>query len=112
MSVVQVKSSKGKKEIFAQKNADFIDAKYHINNDTLFFENFFQISKPFSKFRNQKVIYNLNIPIGYKVNLNNTLLDLNYFLDIDDDAIEMKDKKNLFSTDIDLIMTNEGLKPL
>jgi hypothetical protein len=112
MSVVQVKSSKGKKEIFAQKNADFIDAKYHINNDTLFIENFFQISKPFSKFRNQKVIYNLNIPIGYKVNLNNTLLDLNYFLDIDDDAIEMKDKKNLFSTDIDLIMTNEGLKPL
>lgn len=112
LTMVQVKSSKGKNEVFAQKNVDFIDAKYHINNDTLLFENFFQISKPFFKFRNQKVIYNLNIPIGYKVNLNNTLLDLNYFLNIDDDVIEMKDKKSQFSTDIDLIMTNEGLKPL
>lgn len=112
LTMVQVKSSKGKNEVFAQKNVDLIDAKYNIKNDTLFFENFFQISKPFSKFRNQKVIYNLNIPIGYKVNLNNTLLDLNYFLNIDDDVIEMKDKKSQFSTDIDLIMTNEGLKPL
>lgn len=112
LTMVQVKNSKGKNEVLAQKNAYFIDAKYNIKNDTLFFENFFQISKPFAKYRNQKVIYNLNIPIGYKVNLNNTLLDLNYFLDIDDDAIEMKDKKNEFSTDIDLIMTKEGLKPI
>jgi UDPglucose 6-dehydrogenase len=88
MSVVQVKSSKGKKEIFAQKNADFIDAKYNIKNDTLFFENFFQISKPFAKFRNQKVIYNLNIPIGYKVHLNSSLIDLNHFIDIEDGEIE------------------------
>lgn len=112
LTVVQVKSSKGKNKVLAQKNSDFINANYNIIKDTLFFENFFQISKPFAKFRNQKVIYNLNIPIGYKVNLNNSLLDLNYFLDIDDDAIEMKDKNNLFTTDQDLIMTKDGLQPL
>ena len=111
LTVVQVKSSKGKNKVLAQKNSDFINTKYKIIKDTLFFENFFQISKPFAKFRNQKVIYNLNIPIGYKVNLNNSLLDLNYFLDLDDDAIEMKDKNNLFTTDQDLIMTKDGLQP-
>jgi phage shock protein PspC (stress-responsive transcriptional regulator) len=112
MSIVQIKMSKGKKEILAQKNVEFIDAKYEIKKDTLFFENFFQISKPFAKFRNQKVIYNLNIPIGYKVHLNSSLIDLNHFIDIEDGEIEVKDKKNNFAADQDLIMTKEGLKPL